>query len=140
MPPNLIAQLEVGHHDGDLGAGDEEDDQDKGQEAKEVVEAVQPERRDNEKHFHEYLRRVRISVHLRLALTAPNGRMPPIATMIGERAKKDCSGICLGMAFVLTGTENGSALKPRNEPKKISGQLMPSQMICAHGVSERRQR
>lgn len=55
-PPVVIlgTELEVGKHDGDLRAGDEQDDKHKGQEAKQVVELMQPHGRENEEELNEY--------------------------------------------------------------------------------------
>ena len=45
---DLSAELKVGHHYGNLRAGDDEDDKDEEEEAKEVVELVFPDGRQDE--------------------------------------------------------------------------------------------
>jgi len=49
----LAAELEVAEHDGDLGAGDEQDDKHQAQEAEEVVELVQPHGGEDEEKLDE---------------------------------------------------------------------------------------
>lgn len=55
-PPPVVVfatELEVAHHDGDLGAGENQNDKHDRQETKDVVELVQPERRKDEEEFDE---------------------------------------------------------------------------------------
>lgn len=40
---HLGAELEINHHDADLGAGDHQDDEDQEQEAEEVIKLVLPD-------------------------------------------------------------------------------------------------
>ena len=47
----LCTQLEVNHDDGDLRAGDDEDEVDEEQEAKQVVELVLPDRLQHHKQY-----------------------------------------------------------------------------------------
>jgi len=49
----LATELEVAHHDGDLGASENQNDKHNRQETKDVVELVQPERREDEEEFDE---------------------------------------------------------------------------------------
>ena len=54
-PPVVVlgAELEIAEDDGDLRAGDDEDDKHKAQEAKEVVELVQPHAGQDEEELNE---------------------------------------------------------------------------------------
>ena len=54
-PPPVVfaAQLEIAEHDGDLGTGDEQDDEHQAQEAEEVVELVQPHGGEDEEQLDE---------------------------------------------------------------------------------------
>lgn len=49
----LAAQLEVAHHNGDFGTGQNENDKYNQQEAKQIVELVQPDRGKDEEKFNE---------------------------------------------------------------------------------------
>ena len=51
---DLSAELKVGHHYGNLGAGDDEDDKDEEEEAKEVVELVLPDGRQDEEQLNKH--------------------------------------------------------------------------------------
>ena len=51
---DLSAELKVGHHYGNLGAGDDEDDKDEEEEAKKVVEQVLPDGRQDEEQLNKH--------------------------------------------------------------------------------------
>ena len=51
---DLSTELEVGHDDGHLGAGDDEDDKDEEEEAKEVVELILPDGSQDEEQLHKH--------------------------------------------------------------------------------------
>ena len=51
---DLSAELKVGHHYGNLRAGDDEDDKDEEEEAKEVVELVLPDGRQDEEQLNKH--------------------------------------------------------------------------------------
>mmetsp|Transcript_14655 Transcript_14655/g.38056 ORF Transcript_14655/g.38056 Transcript_14655/m.38056 type:complete len:212 (+) Transcript_14655:244-879(+) len=55
-PPVVVlrAELEVAHDDGDLRAGDEQDEEDHKQKAEDVVELVQPDRGEDEEELDEH--------------------------------------------------------------------------------------
>jgi len=49
----LAAKLEVTHDDCDFSASEDENNEDDGQESKDVIELMQPDRRENEEEFDE---------------------------------------------------------------------------------------
>ena len=51
---DLSAELKVGHHYGNLRAGNDEDDKDEEEEAKEVVELVLPDGRQDEEQLNKH--------------------------------------------------------------------------------------
>ncbi len=50
---NLAAKLEVAHYNGDLSAGDDQDDEDQKEETEQVVELMQPNGRPDEEQLDE---------------------------------------------------------------------------------------
>lgn len=59
--------------------------------------------------------------------TAPNGRIPPIRIEKIGFMYQACSGICLGILFVFTGSSIAGFLKPRKLPTNTRGTEIPNQ-------------
>lgn len=54
FPPVILStQVHVAHHYGDFRARDQQNDENQREEAKHVVEPMQPDRREDKKHLHE---------------------------------------------------------------------------------------
>ncbi|BAT76175.1 hypothetical protein VIGAN_01414200 [Vigna angularis var. angularis] len=59
--------------------------------------------------------------------TAPNGSMPPMRIEHIEFMYQGCTGICLAILFVFTGSSiGGFLLNPTKPPTNTSGNEMPN--------------
>eukprot|EP00438_Fugacium_kawagutii_P021657 Skav223785 [mRNA] locus=scaffold575:275931:285484:- [translate_table: standard] len=58
--------------------------------------------------------------------TAPKGRTPPTKMVKDGLINHDCTGICRGIWFVLTGSSMLAFLKPKKAPKQTKGTDTPN--------------
>eukprot|EP00754_Rhynchopus_humris_P014906 Rhum_TRINITY_DN14420_c15_g1::Rhum_TRINITY_DN14420_c15_g1_i1::g.89532::m.89532 len=116
-PPVVVlrAQLEVAHHDRDLGARDAQNDEDQEQEAKHVVVAVHPDRRQDEEQFDEdRSERQHTAAHDR----EPRLKVPSL----GRNEPRDEVDACRRLQRLLPVSEDGSQENLGNRDEAPNGE------------------